>query len=970
LRGFISDVLDHLLQTHLQVIYSGLYTFRYNLRLSNEISYLSKVSEEASASFNFTLDESLSIKHYYHGILARLEERYQKATTDKTQYIHSIAMVHTILADLHFYDEEYSDAILEYLDSIQFLRYNGFKSENFTLLLILIRNMLRLGLAFEKRKTYSSAYETYNELCYKLIEYRDINLKELGLKEVGESKTRSIVVGYSTKDQEIKEKWDNLFNPIKTFQENFPRENINTDSDLFATNEMFLNKITTSINPNIEKIIGKISSFEGLRIVYQPLLARLQIMEKTMLGGMRPTDIFRIENEFVFIQKAINHGEKFLIKVDFYNKIGDILFYKRGNIKLHKELQVNVEDANKYSPSSCVITDVNYYYSELPNCNPNGQCPIENPQEKCQPHFRNFLNDKNIYNLRPCSQESCTEIKRPKTICAACNFYVYSLRLFVINKFNILTCNELETVSSTLKALEKVYYTLFPLTQTSLRILAGLISDIADAQFACSHLKFRANDLREILRFLKNPKPNPEHNLNYRFNIAGIMEQYYFAGKMYKKANDMKGYVWQLTKILYILKEYLQFQIGPSSSKKYQTSPRLNILLIHCEKNILRRAIRGCFASYENTHMMEVSKQKRNISPDLDNINQASLNRSSVNTDVEELNLLFNEIKMLVWDIQFDRLPKKYSTNKKEINGLIPELYLKNLVSPYSETDTIINRISRLNYKTKLNYRLFKLLLECCFGVKIEAILPLDMQNLSDRPKDNKEETLHWYKKYLDLIERNCELFNDENKITIFGNLSTKESINQRISKEIPFKELFCHLIADSIYCLNEVIEISNAYGRSYMLNNSIIGASYEKMIFWFIWHIAIDESQKILSASSHSTIFKDIKKELMGNLKSWMDHDALESQSIVYHAEMAIKRYYAAYETHIGGKEYRYFIDKMYFLNDDFNDKFSHFFAAYERFTLNNKGIGEKLDTIKRFNEISKLYQHEYFTTTSYTKS
>ena len=272
---------------------------------------------------------------------------------------------------------------------------------------------------------------------------------------------------------------------------------------------------------------------------------------------------------------------------------------------------------------------------------------------------------------------------------------------------------------------------------------------------------------------------------------------------------------------------------------------------------------------------------------------------------------------------------------------------------------------------------------------------------------DKSDETFYWYTLYLKLILKHQKLFLKDKEVVFQSDIDPYDSVNREITKNFNNKEIFCHLIADSIYCINEVLEISNAYGRSYMLNNSIIGAFYEKMLFWFIWYIALNDAKLITSSGNYKNdasikksitkisnaqsefvkefkaadvkenkndndkksfdlrFFDQMRETLQRNLNSWMDHDALESQSIVYHAEMAIKRYYAAYETHIGGKEYRYFIDKMYFLNDDFNDKFSHFFAAYERFSLNNKGIGDKLDKIKNFNKISKLYQYKYFTKT-----
>ena len=901
LRGFISDVLNHLLQTHLQVILSGLYSYRFNLRLSNEISYLSRISEEASASFNFTLDESLAIKHYYHTLLERLEERYQKISAERTQYIHSIAMVHTILGDLYFYDEEYNDAILEYMDSVQVLRYKGLNEENFALLLILIRNMLRLGLAFEKRKTFSSAYETYNELCYLLIKYRDIKLEEIGLYEKTDPVTNETVLAIPSR-QEMNN-WVmgvRHSNPEQTFYDVFPSENLMfTDNDIFVRKHEFINRLTEELNPLFEKIIGKISSFEGLRIIYQPLLARTQIMEKSILGGICPTDIFRVEKEFAFLQKAINQDEKFLIKVEFYNKLGDILFFKTGNVetnwklkpplnttsKLSHNVGLGVNNQNKPNPNNCV------------HCQSVG---LDTPNDSLVKH-----RDSTIFNLLGTSESS--NIEGPEMKCAGCKFYLYSLRLFVWNNIDkTKKLNDLQSIKDIFHLLEENYPKLFSLTHSSLRILAGLISDIADAQFACVNFNFSNISINHLRDFVDKIKPAPGTQHLYDFSLVSILRQYYFSAKMYKKANDMKGYVWQLTKILYVIKEYFQNQsfdnLFANTSNYTERTNALEKLLTDIEVKIVRKAIRGCWSSYENAHMNEVSKQKKNISPDINNLLIASLNRSSVNSDVEEINLLFSEIKMLVWDLKFPKQPGNFTTVSQGVlvlSGLIPELYLKNMVSPYSETDTIINRLTRLNFKVKLNYRLLRQLILCILNQDITESMPFDKAKIADRNSwPEIERTSYWYIEYLTIIANLLSKGWFDKKAQLKSNIKVPVAgvgiSPGSMFKEVSVIELFCHLVADSMYCLNEIIEISNAYGRSYILNNSFIGSAHEKMVFWSIWYIGIG-GFKTLSASDKLKIPSNISigrlndacsilnETLNKYLHAWMDQDALESHSIVY---------------------------------------------------------------------------------------
>ena len=140
LRNFIKNIIDYLSQTHINEIVSGLYTFRFPKRISMEISFLSKISEEISAAFNFTLDESLPVKQYHEEMLRSLEERYNNSNVSKNSskqgidFIHSVSMLHVILGDLKFYDEEYSEAIIEYMDSIKYLGIRNLRS---CLLLIL-----------------------------------------------------------------------------------------------------------------------------------------------------------------------------------------------------------------------------------------------------------------------------------------------------------------------------------------------------------------------------------------------------------------------------------------------------------------------------------------------------------------------------------------------------------------------------------------------------------------------------------------------------------------------------------------------------------------------------------------------------------------------------------------------------------------------------------------------------------------
>jgi hypothetical protein len=1002
LRAFINNILDFLLQTHLQTILSGLYTFRFNQRLSKEISFLSKVSEEASASFNFTLDESLAIKHYYHSLLFRLEERYRKITSDRTEYIHSIAMVHAVLGDLYFYDEEYNDAILEYMDSIQYLRYSDFSDENFSLLLVLIRNMLKLGLSFEKRKTYNSAFETYKELCYLLIKRRDIDLKEFGLEERSENGEIIITspdVSDYHKKKDIYNEWvarrayKEEYTLRNRFKESFPFEFNNRfrnnekefERDIFFSDkDNFINKLTEHLTPNVEKILGKIISFEGIRLIYQPLLARLQMMEKCVMGGITKIDVFRTEQEFYYLQKAINQKDKVFLRVEFYNKVGDILFFKRGKIKFK----------NEKSDEICPC------WKPILN---------ENTNEKDQDiiyHLKHII----VQGEKKNKQET-QEIEGPDLECAACLFYKKSVELYVRNNLHSIDPDKPLNLSDCFANILSSYDSFSASSQTSVRILAETISDLADAKLGCINQQFQHSDFEILKMFLVEPKnfTNDSKTINgiLNFSSSGILRMFYLSALFYKKGGEYKEYVWQLTKILYFVKEIIQYFVLVSE-KTPSDFPEEdgNQILKGCEDNIVKRAIRGCWSAYENAHMNEVPKQKdiinsRSTEPKNTNEKKTTLNRISVNNDIEEITALFTEIKMLMNDL-FPKSKAKKVQKEVRYDGIVVEHYLKNLVSPFSDADSVYNRILRLNFKVKLNYRMFLNI--------IPKQLEIDRKELSLNilnDKDHKEESF-WraiFIKFINSIVPKGDLFSQT--ITLYS-----EDNKEGVFKDIIMYDLFCHLIADSIYCLNEIIEISNAYGKSYILNHSSIAAAHEKMIYWLAWYEAIEnfklftivKEDKILNQGKPETLENsdqtleetkitdqvnpetpentgqkevikiDVKqRDLLNTLKyqirtlleSLMDKDSLQAQSISYHSNMMLRRYYSAYETHIEGNAYKNFIERMIFLNDDFNDKLSHFFTAYERFSFNNKEFDKKIENQKKYNKSSAFNKYDNFINT-----
>ena len=179
LRDFIGGIVDFLTQTHIDESVMNLYKYKFPMHLSEEITFFSKTSEEISYLFNFSHDELLSVKNLY----MRQLEHYNNGKYE----VMAVASLHHMLGDIYMLEENYELAIYEFQEALVSLhRQTETRNENLAFLhkepsriLFYIRLSLKLGLAYEKRKTYDTAYLTYEQLVRKLLEHK----KEISIRK-------------------------------------------------------------------------------------------------------------------------------------------------------------------------------------------------------------------------------------------------------------------------------------------------------------------------------------------------------------------------------------------------------------------------------------------------------------------------------------------------------------------------------------------------------------------------------------------------------------------------------------------------------------------------------------------------------------------------------------------------------------------------------------------------------------------
>jgi len=357
LREFIHIIISYLKQSHLSFTTSGLYNFKFPMKITEEISMMSRFSEEVSALFNFTLDDSLSVKRHYSKLLKHYTSINNTLCVDnensQNDLHHVIAGIHQILGDLHHFDEEYNEAIFEYQCCIQALTKNNVDKHNPHFpshMLNLIRIMLKLGLTHEKRKTYNTAYVVYNELISMLVQFRYFDESKFGMKYVQKIKdktsadiesdtnwnTKKNMLYYKKYDNYPVEKFEKIIHPKVVTEDEYDR--INLDYEVNAQD--VIPRFARQLTPEKNNVIVRLSMFEDIRLVYQALLAKLFLLEKKGLNGITKESLDVMEAEFNYLHRSVHYKDKFIISADFFRKVADILYYKNGFI--------NEQTANNY----------------------------------------------------------------------------------------------------------------------------------------------------------------------------------------------------------------------------------------------------------------------------------------------------------------------------------------------------------------------------------------------------------------------------------------------------------------------------------------------------------------------------------------------------------------------------------------------------------------------------------------------
>jgi len=925
-------------KTHILKIVQGLHDFKFQKKISEEISFVSKISERETAAFNFTLDESLSLKRHHKKLLKDLEKRYEN--TKSNEFINSKSFAHMIFGDLHFYDEEYNDAIIEYMEAIQVLRDIKFSSKNSSLLVLLIRNMLKLGYTLERRKSYNSAFMIYSQLVSYIVEIRDIDLERLGLKEKTIKKgdfnrmlqedNLSLMVDpreSTHSDRRLKHRLnDNKVDEFNVLVEDRDDKNLNEicyndknekninlkdeksdhfsreiklrkynkyEDNIVCLSEDFLKLINEKapFTKLKETIYNISSSFETIRLIYQPLIAKLQMIEKALLGYITIEDLKRIEKEYNYITRTINYREKFIIGAEFWCKVADILYFKNGLLPEH----LCTDESN--------ITKQNYYLEGI----------------------ELFAKNKGLKENVIKKGYNCP--------CAACKYYIKSLKILCYDFLGIYDLEKCKTEKD-------IFLNIFFKTEKgicnnknsiALKVLANTLSGLGNTFLSCCFEDIVPSEefIESFLNFVNEPVKNfkiffgsssqkvngdlKENDLKFvsknlrKFNkIEEVFLCYFLSHRIYIAAGDSKESTVQILKILYLFRNIIRIN---DNFKKF-----INKYLGLIEEVFLKRALKNLYRAYGSIHRLEIEDYKRILNYSVKEKEKIDITDISLKADLREFIIVFQEIKII-----------SISSNKFK---KIIDIFEGFTVNSYSSIKRMYNRILDLRLKTMINYNIFKL---------------LGFDDLLDDFKFKNGKEVELESAMFKLKEDNQTKINHIKKIISKKNLKENDYEN--------LKFIFEFLVKDSIFCLMEIIKLIRIYGISYMINYSILANTHKWLGDWcHFYHTYFDNSDE------------DTKMNLSKDLSTLIGRENLQFLGTRYHYEKSREAYYSIFELHSEGKAYRRVLENMFYLNDDFNDTFYHFNAAAERYRINTGNVRKSLDYVKNKIKGTILYDYDIY--------
>jgi|GEM_PF-6859719 len=654
LRQHIRMIIDHLSSSHIRETEISLFEYKFYSRTINEIAYLSKIFETEAAAYNFTLDESHLVKLHITGKIRELRNIYHKflGESDIDYHTFSISHLSEVLGDLHFFDQEYDDAITAYSDAIKALgRLNIGESMDVRNFVTLTKNKLKLGLCFEKTNSYEEALAAYTDCC---------------------NDAKKFMAGRLVKGVPFDIK--NLHEYYKTAKE--PQN---------ATKEIVFYSSSLS---------------NHLQMILQGYLAKIFMQEKIGIEGISNLKLSIAIGSFLKMFEGFLNapGRNYLLKANAYTFIGKLWYFKNNQLEfdLKNTLDENIDlnQRKKILPQD--------FLDQMRNVIKNNQHFIKNQSGKNKPVSALSIYILSLYEVISAKYGSTgqgsikgKEIELVKEIKKCKNSGRYKVTASLAKSVMTDAQTFLEQENSRFRA---VHY----------RYIATLLSNIGDCllsiyepsdtkynKFTIGQLfyNFKKSDSAQALKtgdfsfFLKKSGKT-------KIDLTDIMRCYYLSGQYFLKYGRKISCSFQYNKILHVLRIVLttgstgdkentgvansdakSIADNPNTASVERPYPLVNSFLDMLEKTVINPLLQMAAETSGgiDTHVINKAKNYK-VQPSF------SLNNISFSQESREPVLLYHYIAIKIGS---------------------PPTNIEKLISPYNTISTQYSRMIELDFYAK-----------------------------------------------------------------------------------------------------------------------------------------------------------------------------------------------------------------------------------------------------------------------------
>ena len=169
IRTLLIGIIENLEQYSLRRTISGIFQYKFRPKYRFDIIYSTKTHEQESAGLSFTLDESFVVKRHFSTLLQVIQANSSRGRIESHQK--SMAVIYEVLGDLHYYDQEYHHAIVNYKESRELHNKGGGKLGRWMSLVSYVNCQLKIGLSYERMRDFQRAYVLYSDACLAIVEF-------------------------------------------------------------------------------------------------------------------------------------------------------------------------------------------------------------------------------------------------------------------------------------------------------------------------------------------------------------------------------------------------------------------------------------------------------------------------------------------------------------------------------------------------------------------------------------------------------------------------------------------------------------------------------------------------------------------------------------------------------------------------------------------------------------------------------